>query len=97
MKLVVQKVHDFLKEKNLELSMEKTQFIVFSKDAMSQLKEIETELIKKRLVVPFLSQVKVLGITIDYKLSFNAHIENIAVRTKKRLNILSYIKLYLSW
>ena len=52
---------------------------------------IENKRVKSR------SEVKLLGITIDYKLSFNTHIENLCSTASNHLRALARIRKYLSF
>ena len=67
-----------------KISHTKTQGIIFTR----KLKLLKTSLTLGKDKIAFTDTVKFLGVTFDHRLTFKAHIKNIADRCNKRFNIL---------
>ena len=87
----VQKICRWCIENKLTISIEKAKFLLFhtsNKPLVKNLREIETEAMKiKRVDV-----VAYLGVTIDEKLTWNAHVENVCNSLLKLFGIFKQMR-----
>ena len=74
-------INDWCKTQGLGLSAIKTTMIMFTKNKKWKLKPVYIENTQIKLT----DTVKFLGVTLDSKLNFNAHIDNIVKKAKKNL------------
>ena len=86
------KAIEWLDENSMIANPSKFQAIVFSKTRNF----IETEFKIKDKVIKSEESVRLLGITIDYKLKFNTHISDVCIRAGGQLNALYRLKRYLT-
>ena len=71
-----------------KFSIQKTKAIRFSR--LRRREEIPTLFLSGQ-ILPYEEEVKYLGMILDKKLNFNAHINNLVVTVKQRLNILKVV------
>ena len=79
---------EWMDENGFKISKTKTKYIIFTKNRKSKLHKdlfINGEIIEK------VKQIKYLGLILDEKLNWNAHIEYVKKRCREKLNILRYI------
>jgi len=82
------KVNEWLSGMGLELSIAKTQFILFHRSKVGVFPE---EIVVRGGSIRRLSCVKYLGILMDSGLRWREHIRNLKVRTSKYMNILKWL------
>lgn len=81
-------VSDFLKKWKIRLNDRKTEFIVFTKSPVMIKRLKDFPPIFKGTHFQWLQQAKYLGVTLDSKLTFKAHIESVIKRAKAMMNTL---------
>jgi hypothetical protein len=75
----------------MEANPEKFQFTLLGKNVCPETESLEFSDVK----IECESEVKLLGVTLDYKLSFNTHTNNLASKAGAQLSALTRIKRYL--
>ena len=75
----------------MEVNPDKFQFILFGNSAHKKQEFLELQNVK----IQCETSVKLLGVTLDLKLSFNNHINNLAAKAGAQLSALTRIKRYL--
>ena len=75
----------------MEVNPDKFQFILFGNSAHKKQEFLELQNVK----IQCETSVKLLGVTLDQKLSFNNHINNLAAKAGAQLSALTRIKRYL--
>lgn len=78
----------FLKNKNLEISPDKTAFVVFTKKHIN-LDNLNVK-VNNYTYTPT-TTAKILGITLHYKLDWSVHISQLVKRTTDRLNMMKFM------
>ena len=76
--------------KYLELDEDKCKLIILSKKENNSTLSLGNEAITSS------GSEKLLGITIDHKLTFNEHVENLCIKANKKLHALSRMSNYMS-
>ena len=74
--------------KGFKFSSQKTKAIRFTRTR--KVEEIPTLFLKDE-ILPYEDQIKFLGVILDEKLTFSAHINDLCIRVKKSLNILKVV------
>ena len=75
----------------MEANAEKFQFTLLGKNVCPEIEYLEFSDVK----IGCEPEVKLLGITLDYKLSFNTHVNNLAAKAGAQLSALTRIKRFL--
>ena len=74
------------KDNDLELNATKTMTTLFTPDPAEYSKQLRLKI--DNITLPTETHPKILGLTLDPKLTFNRHIENSSTKAKKSLNII---------
>ena len=80
------KVYDWTQHNNLIINPDKTTCTLFTPDPAEYNSNLGLNINNKAL--PMASHPKVLGLTLDPKLTYNAHIQNIATHAQKPLQVI---------
>ena len=80
----------WFKDNGLKLNEDKCKLIILSKQENNSTLSLENEVITSS------RSEKLLGITIDHKLTFNEHVENLCIKANQKLHALARISNYMS-
>ena len=80
------KVYDWTQHNNLIINPDKTTCTLFTPDPAEYNSNLSLNINNKAL--PMALHSKVLGLTLDPKLTYNAHIQNIATHAQKPLQVI---------
>ena len=84
--LYLQKVFAWTKQNNLTLNPDETTCTLFTPDHAEYKKNLDLKIYNNAL--PMATQSKVLGLTLDPKLTYSTHIHNIALQAHKPLQMI---------
>ena len=83
------KVFAVTKPNNLTLNPDKTTCILFTLDSAEYTSNLDLKI--NNTALPMATHPKVMGLTLDPKLTYSTHIHNISVHAHKRLQIIKTI------
>jgi hypothetical protein len=79
-------LHNWTKLNNLKLNAGKTTSTLFTPDPAEYSKTLTLKI--DNTILPTVKNPKILGLTLDPKLTYNKHVQNITTKAKNTLNIL---------
>ena len=85
------KVTQWIKANKLSLNLQKTKYMLFS----NSIDKLPVDIVFDGTPLENVSQIKFLGVTVDNKLSWKLHIDNICKTISRNIGIINKLKFYL--
>ena len=87
----LEKVTQWIRANKLSLNLQKTKYMLFS----NILETLPADIVFDETSLENVSQIKFLGITVDNKLSWKHHIDNICITISRNIGIINKLKHYI--